>query len=221
MPRAKKINSNNSKIQNTKNISRSNGSRGKNFRLKNRSNRKYSNNYTKKLVGQIGQTQSVRMVKREVWFSGAFTQSVNLSTKTKSFDMTTGPAWFKKMAALYEKYKIHYVNLYVKFGGSMTTKGMYVLTYNANESKKTDTTKTFQELCAQKGSSIIPAAKQAGSIHINGSSLTGFSTTLPTEGSDTETYCFNAILAGIPPEDVDFTIEIEYNVTFYNPTVGN
>jgi hypothetical protein len=183
--------------------------------------RRSNKNFTRRLIGQIGQTQSVKLCKREVWFSGTFTQGVNLQTVNKSFDMTNGPAWFKKMAALYEKYKIHGVNLYVKFGGSMTTKGMYVLTYNSNESKKSDTTKTFQELCAQKGSLIITAAKQSGALHINGSSLTGYSTTLPTEGQDSETYCFNAVIAGIPPETVDFTVEIQYIVTFYNPTVGN
>jgi len=218
MPKAKKLSNNSSRLHTTKSIQRFGSSKKKNNR---RNNYKKVRNTTKTLIGQIGQTQSVKITKREVWFNGTFTQSNSLTTINKVFDMVNGPSWFKKMAALYEKYKIHGVNLYVKFGGSMTTKGMYVLTYNSNETKKSDTTKTFQELCAQKGSLIIPAAQQTGSIHINGSSLTGYSTTLPTEGTATDTYCFNAIIAGVPPEDVDFTVEIQYIVTFYNPTVGN
>lgn len=216
MPKAKRNNNNRLNLQSKKSTPQSQRLRIKKVRRNNK-----NQNLTKTLVGQVGQTQSIKMTKREVWFSGQFTQSNSLTTINKVFDMTTGPSWFRKMAALYEKYKIHGVNLYIKFGGSMTTKGMYVLTYNANETKKNDTTKTFQELCAQKGSLIIPAAKQSGVIHINGSSLTGYSTTLPTEGSSTDTYCFNAIVAGTPPEDVDFTVEIQYIVTFYNPTVGN
>lgn len=205
------------KTQISKQLPRRNMVRGRNNRRRRRTNK----NFTRRLIGQIGQTQSVKLVKREVWFSGTFQQSSTLATVNKSFDMVTGPSWFRKMAALYEKFKIHGVNLYIKFGGSMTTKGMYVLTYNANETKKNDTSKTFQELCAQKGSLIIPAARQSGSIHINGSSLTGYSTTLPTEGSASDTYSFNAVIAGIPPENVDYTVEIQYIVTFYNPTVGN
>lgn len=205
------------KTQISKQLPRRNMVKGRYNRRRRRTNR----NFTRRLVGQIGQSQSVKLIKREVWFSGTFTQASTLTTINHSFDMVNGPSWFKKMAALYEKFKIHGVNLYIKFGGSMTTKGMYVLTYNSNETKKNDVSKTFQELCAQKGSLIIPAARQSGSIHINGSSLTGYSTTLPTEGSASDTYSFNAVVAGVPPENVDFTIEIQYIVTFYNPTVGN
>lgn len=169
--------------------------------------------------GIAGQTQSFRLKKREVWSASNFTIGNQLSTVNISFDTTNGPNWFKTMSKQYEKYKLHWVNLYVRFGGSSMTKGLYVLTYNCNESKKADTTKTFEQLSCQKGSVIVPAAKQFGKLHINGSSLTGYSTTLPTEGTAAATYAFNAIIAGVPVEAVDYVIEVEYDVTFYNPTI--
>lgn len=169
--------------------------------------------------GIAGQTQTFRLKKREVWSSSSFTTGTQLTTVNISFDTTNGPNWFKTMSKQYEKYKLHWVNLYVRFGGSSMTKGLYVLTYNCNESKKADTTKSFEQLSCQKGSVIVPAAKQFGRLHINGSSLTGYSTTLPTEGSASATYAFNAIIAGIPVEAVDYVIEVEYDVTFYNPTI--
>lgn len=169
--------------------------------------------------GIAGQTQTFRLKKREVWSSSSFTSGTQLTTVNIAFDTTNGPNWFKTMAKQYEKYKLHWVNLYVRFGGSSMTKGLYVLTYNCNESKKADTTKSFEQLSCQKGSVIVPAAKQFGRLHINGSSLTGYSTTLPTEGTAAATYAFNAIIAGIPVEAVDYVIEVEYDVTFYNPTI--
>lgn len=173
-------------------------------------------NSTRKLIGEVGQTQSVKFSKKEVWFTGSFAQGSSLVAVKKKFDTTDGPAWFKQMATMYEKYKIHGVNLYVKFGGSAMTKGIYVLTYNANESAYS-ATKTFEQLSCQKGSKLVPAARQSGALHINGSSLTGYSTSLPTEGN---TYCFDAILAGVPVEAVDYIIEVQYIVTFYNPTIS-
>lgn len=190
-------------------------------RNRRRRTRRSNRNFTRRLIGQIGQTQSVKICKRELWFTDTFQQGGGLVTKNMSFNTTDGPAWFKAMSKLYEKYKIHGVNLYIKFGGSMTTKGMYVLTYNSNVEKRTDNTKSFAELQNQKGAALITAARQTGAIHINGSSLTGYSTTLPTEGDAASTYCFNAVVAGVPPETVDFAVEIQYIVTFYNPTISN
>lgn len=190
--------------------------RNNNRRNRRRRFRKSNINSTRTLVGDVGQTQSVKFSKREVWFTGSFAQDNALNTKKVKFDMTTGPAWFKQMGTMYEKYKVHGVNLYVKFGGSAMTKGIYVLTYNANESAY-GTNKTFEQLSCQKGSKLIPASRQSGALHINGSSLTGYSTSLPTEGN---TYCFDAILAGIPVEAVDYVVEVQYVVTFYNPTIS-
>jgi len=193
--------------------------KGKRSSFKRRNIRRLRNrnlNYTRKLVGEVGQTQTFKCTKREVWFTGSFAAGNQLTAVKKKFDITTGPAWFKQMAMTYEKYKLHGVNLYVKFGGSAMTKGIYVLTYNANESAFGEN-KTFEQYCCQKGSQLVPAARQSGSIHINGSSLTGYSTTLPTEG--TGTYSFNAILAGVPVEAVDYIVEVQYVVTFYNPTI--
>lgn len=173
--------------------------------------------------GIVGQTQSVKLTKREMWFNGSFTSAQvsagALVTINKRFDCNDGPAWFKNMCGQYEKYKLHGVNLIVRFGGSAMTKGIYVLTYNANLAA-INNSKTFEQLCCQKGSNLVTAAKQYGSLHINGSSLTGYSTSLPTEGTN-ESYCFNAILAGVPAEVVDYTVEVEYIVTFYNPTISN
>lgn len=190
----------------------------RNYGRRNRRRRfiKSNLNTTRTLIGEVGQSQSVKFSKREVWFSHSFAQGTALATKKVKFDTTTGPAWFKQMAAMYEKFKIHGVNLYIKFGGSAMTKGIYVLTYNANESAY-GTNKSFEQLSCQKGSKLIPAARQSGALHINGSSLTGYSTSLPTEGNN---YCFDAIVAGIPVEAVDFVVEVQYVVTFYNPTIS-
>lgn len=201
----------------TKQINKA-GKAKRNYARRNRRRRfiRSNVNTTRTLIGEVGQSQSVKFSKREVWFSHSFAQGNALATKKVKFDTTTGPAWFKQMAAMYEKFKIHGVNLYIKFGGSAMTKGIYVLTYNANESAYA-TNKTFEQLSCQKGSKLIPAARQSGALHINGSSLTGYSTSLPTEGNN---YCFDAIVAGIPVEAVDFVVEVQYVVTFYNPTIN-
>jgi len=218
----------NSQNKSTKSNKTSNNNNNKNKLYKRKANnsrrrrnkiRKSQLNKVINMKGVVGQTQSVKLTKREMWFSDTFTQGTSLVTIKKRFDCTNGPSWFKQMCLQYEKYKIHGVNIYLRFGGSAMTKGLYVLTYNSNFSAISGT-KTFEQLCCQKGSKIMSAAKQYGSIHINGSSLTGYSTNLPTEGTD-ESYCFNVIVAGTPAETVDFTVEVEYIVTFYNPTIAN
>lgn len=163
------------------------------------------------------QSQLIRVKRKEILGTGAFTQDSNLNIQHFIFDAANGPAWFKKMCDLYEKYKMHSVDLEVVFGGSKMTKGVYILSYNTNYDQRNDNTATQSALAAQKGAIQVPAAQQVGRLHINGSGLTGYSTTLPTTGNNS--YCFDAIIAGVPAEDVSFTINVYYDVTFYNPQV--
>jgi hypothetical protein len=156
-------------------------------------------------------------MRREIWFQDSFTQNQNLQVIKRRFDVEEGPAWFKTMAGMYEKYKLVHAKVFLKFGGSKMTKGIYLLTYNSNL-QGIDAVKSYEQLAAQKGSRQVTAANQSGVININGSSVTGYSTTLPTEGAD-PSYAFNVIIAGIPVEDVPYVVEIEYKVIFYNPTI--
>lgn len=162
-------------------------------------------------------SQTARIMRREVWFQDAFTQNEQLQVVKRRFDVDQGPAWFKTMAGMYEKYKLVHARIFLKFGGSKMTKGIYLLTYNSNLAG-INIDKTYEQLAAQKGSRQITAANQSGVININGSSVTGYSTTLATEGAD-PSYAFNVIIAGIPVEDVPYVVEVEYKVIFYNPTI--
>lgn len=164
-------------------------------------------------------SQSIRVKRKEILGTGTFTTDTNLNIKHFIFDAANGPAWFKKMCDLYEKYKMHSVDLEVVFGGSRMTKGVYILSYNTNYDQRNDTSATESAIAAQKGAIQVPASSQIGRIHINGSGLTGYSTTLPTTGNNS--YCFDAIIAGTPPEDVPFTINVIYDATFYNPQISD
>lgn len=163
--------------------------------------------------------QTARIVRRELWFQDSFTESDQMQIKKVRFDINDGPAWFKKIASMYEKYKLTNVKLTVRFSGSKMTKGMYLLTFNSNLSA-INVEKDYSALAAQRGSKQVAAADQIGTININGSSLTGYSTTLPCEGAD-DSYAFNVILAGVPVESVSYSVEIEYKAVFYNPTISN
>lgn len=172
-----------------------------------------NSNNVRKPLNQLA--QNVRVRRKEILGSGSFTQDSNLSIKHHIFDAANGPAWFKKMCDLFEKYKMHSVDIEVVFGGSKMTKGVYILSYNTNYDQRNDNTATQSQLAAQKGAIQVPASNQIGRLHINGSGLTGYSTTLPTTGN--QSYCFDAIIAGVPAEDVSYTINVIYDVTFYNP----
>lgn len=185
---------------------------------RNNSNRKVSNkkgrrNARRRRVNN-GLSQAIRVSRSEVFFTGKFTSSQTLQIYRKSFDPINGPQWFKKMCGLYEKYKIHGIKLKIVFGGSKLTKGTYVLSYNTNKDQAQDAV-TYDVLMAQAGAKEIAAASVNGTIKIKPSGLTGFSTTLPTSGISG--YAFDAVVAGVPPEDVNFTVHVIYDVTFINP----
>lgn len=170
-------------------------------------------------VENFGATQATRVKRKEILATGTFTTDSNLNIKHHIFDAVNGPAWFKKMCDMYEKYKIHSVDLEVVFGGSKMSKGTYVLSYNTNYDQRNDVSLTQSAIMAQKGAKQVCAADQKASIHINGSGLTGYSTTLPTTGNNS--YCFDAILAGVPVEDIPYTINVYYDATFYNPQIAD
>lgn len=209
------INPNNQKQNNNK------GNQKRNNNKNNRRNRTRSRMRRRRRGGSYFNfsSQIAKIKRKEIWFEGSFEESQALATVSHRFDVNAGPSWFKTMASMYEKYKLVHVRIWLKFGGSKMTKGLYLLTFNSNLSAIA-AQKTYAQLAAQKGSKQIAAASQTGVIDINGSSLTGYSTTLPTEGAD-ESYAFNVIIAGTPIETVPYVVEIEYKVVFYNPTISD
>lgn len=190
-------------------VSRRTRNRRRNTNLRKRGNVKFNS----------GLTQNTRVKRKEILATGKFTTDNNLQIKHHIFDAANGPAWFKKMCDMYEKYKIHSVDLEVVFGGSKMSKGTYILSYNTNYAQRADVSQTQSAIMAQKGAKQVCAADQVATIHINGSGLTGYSTTLPTTGN--ESYCFDAILAGVPVEDIPYTINVYYDATFYNPQIAD
>lgn len=166
---------------------------------------------------QAGLTQTTRVKRKELLATGTLSGNSYIINH-HIFDAASGPAWFKKMCNMYEKYKMHSVDIEVVFGGSKMTKGVYVLSYNTNYDQKADTV-SESALLAQKGAKQVCAADQIARIHVNGSGLTGYSTTLPTTGINS--YCFDAIIAGTPAETVTYTINIYYDATFYNPQISD
>lgn len=209
------INPNNQKQNSNKgNQKRNNNNKNKRNRTRSRMRRRRRGGSYFNFSSQIA-----KIKRKEIWFEGSFEENQALATVSHRFDVNAGPSWFKTMASMYEKYKLVHVRIWLKFGGSKMTKGLYLLTFNSNLSAIA-TQKTYAQLAAQKGSKQIAAASQTGVIDINGSSLTGYSTTLPTEGAD-ESYAFNVIIAGTPIETVPYVVEIEYKVIFYNPTISD
>lgn len=188
-------------------------------RTRNRRRNNNNRNRPKPKTYNSGLTQNTRVKRKEILATGTFTTDANLQIKHHVFDAANGPAWFKKMCDMYEKYRIHSVDLEVVFGGSKMSKGTYILSYNTNYAQRNDTTQTQSAIMAQKGAKQVCAADQVATIHINGSGLTGYSTTLPTTGN--ESYCFDAILAGVPVEDLPYTINVYYDATFYNPQIAD
>lgn len=188
-------------------------------RTRNRRRNNNNRNRPKQIAYNSGLTQNTRVKRKEILATGTFTTDANLQIKHHIFDAANGPAWFKKMCDMYEKYRIHSIDLEVVFGGSKMSKGTYILSYNTNYAQRNDVTQTQSAIMAQKGAKQVCAADQVASIHINGSGLTGYSTTLPTTGN--ESYCFDAILAGVPVEDLPYTINVYYDATFYNPQIAD
>lgn len=189
--------------------------KSKNNRNNNRrnSNKRGNRNARKRRVNN-GMSQTIRVSRSEVLATGKFTTATTLQVFKHSFDPINGPQWFKKMCGLYEKYKIHGIKLKIVFGGSKMTKGTYVLSYNTNKDQIGDAV-TYDTLLSQAGAKEVAAASVNGTIKIKPSGLTGFSTTLPTSGISG--YAFDAVIAGIPPEDVNYTLHVIYDITFINP----
>lgn len=187
-----------------------------NNKRKNNNNQSKKNNKGRRNRRRInnGMSQAIRVSRSEVLGTGSFTTSTTLQVKKHSFDPINGPQWFKKMCSLYEKYKIHGIKLRIVFGGSKMTKGTYVLSYNTNKDQVQDAV-TYDTLMSQAGAKEVAAASVNGTIKIKASGITGFSTTLPTSGISG--YAFDAIVAGVPPEDVNYTLHVIYDVTFINP----
>lgn len=184
------------------------------------SNRRRQNNVVVRRVNYTqGLTQSTRVKRKEILGTGLFEQGSGFSIKHFIFDAANGPAWFKKMCNLYEKYKVHSIDLEIVFGGSKMTKGTYILSYNTNYDQRNDNTASASAIMAQKGAKQVCAADQICRIHLNGSGLTGYSTTLPTTGVNS--YCFDAIIAGEPVENLSFTMNVYYDITFYVPQISD
>lgn len=165
-----------------------------------------------------GLSQSMRVTRSEVLGTGTFSVGSVLVEKRFIFDPLTGPPWFKAMCNLYEKYKVHGAKLKLVFGGSKMTKGVYVLSYNTNFSQ-INLSQSYERWLSQRGAKEITAANQTGVVNIAASGITGFGTVLPTSGA--EGYAFDACVAGVPPEEVTFTLHVIYDVTFYNPQCIN
>lgn len=187
---------------------------------RNNSNRtKYNNVRIRRVNYTDNLTQTTRVKRKEILGTGTFTEGSGFTIKHFVFDASNGPAWFKKMCNMYEKYKVHGIDLEVVFGGSKMSKGTFILSYNTNYDQRNDNTASASAIMAQKGAKQVCAADQVKRIHINASGLTGYSTTLPTTG--VESYCFDAIIAGEPVEDIPFTINIYYDITFYVPQISD
>jgi hypothetical protein len=167
-------------------------------------------------VGGKFSTESIRMERRELWF----TQAVDAgnSTARKDFNIQSAPAWFKKFASMYEMYQLHHVDIEMVATSATTNSGSWVAGYNTNYTQR-QAERTAETISAQYGSS-------AGKIYSNGrvripaSALKGFKTNTPTHG-DQDSWAFNweAVFTGVNQQTA-FNIYVTYNVTFRNPQIN-
>lgn len=161
-------------------------------------------------------TESLRMERRELWF----TQAVDAGNHTyrHDFDITTGPAWFKKFASLYEMYQLHYITIEMVSTSATTNSGSWVAGYNTNYSQR-EQERTAETVSAQYGSA-------AGKIYTNGrvripaSALKGFRTNTSAQGAqDSWSFNWESVFTGVAQQTA-FNVYITYNVTFRNPQIS-
>jgi hypothetical protein len=190
--------------------------RRRRFRRNRRRNFRYRN---RRRVGNLMSKEAYRVSRKELWFSGKLTQSDNVIHNKKVFDVTTGPAWFKTWSTLFEKFAVRYIGVIVKFGGSAMTKGSYLMTYNTNYDDRT-TNVDYDKAAAQSRAKVIRVASGGGKIVIDKRGLTGYKTTLSTKPGQAS-YVFDFDLMGTSvPETVDFTVYLDYTVSFYTPQLS-
>lgn len=190
----------NNNVMNTKQIKR-----------KTRGGRKY------RKQPQIKNFENVRMAKTESWFDVNLTSSDAATTVArKDFDITNGPAWFKKMAALYEKYQLHHVELEFVSGMPSTASGNYVLSYNTNYGQKSDS-RTMASCAAQKNAKISHVSKNCKVI-IPGGALPKFRTNASCSDA-VDSWQFNVEIMRTGTVALSGLVKIRYFLTFRNPSI--
>lgn len=161
-----------------------------------------------------------RFYRSELWYSGKFEVPEPATTvihKKMTFDVETGPVWFRKLCTMYEKYAVRFVRIRVVFGGSSMTKGNYTMTYNTNYADKNENP-SLEKANAQYGSKMVRVANGRGTMVIPKRGLTGYKTTLSTTAGQ-GSYAFDFDLCGIVAEEVNFNVYIDYVVSFYTPQI--
>lgn len=158
--------------------------------------------------------ERVRINRRELW--GVLTVSTTDGYQKLSFDSTTGPAWFKKIAELYEYYQVHHVTIEVVPNAATTNSGNYTAAYNTQASQKSDA-RTASQIAAQFGSTTRTIYRK-GSIVIPASALKNFRTNTPTQGTDSWSFDFEMYTTGVSSACA-VSLFITYDVTFSNPQI--
>lgn len=153
---------------------------------------------------------------KELWSVIHFDANSSNVVNKLNFEEGTYPPWFNEIRKLYEMYQIHYLRIFTKSAAATTTNGRYVLSYNTNESQKSDARSTAQ-LSAQQNAAESNVFKQL-SVVIPASSLKNFRTNTPCSG--TNSWAFN-VEVGMDGNNIalDVPVWVEYKVTMRNPQI--
>lgn len=183
-------------------------------KTKSKKQQKQTKKKVSKSNGSFLRTTTIR--RKELWSIVHFDANSNDVVEKVNFVDGTYPPWFDKIRKLYEMYQIHYLRLYTASGAATTTSGRYVLSYNTNESQKTDVRSSAQ-LSAQQNAKENNVFKNL-SVVVPASSLKNFRTNTPTTGA--ASWAFNCEI-GMNGNSValDVPLWVEYKITLRNPQV--